>query len=579
MADIKLKNTANTEFSISHNGTRGAKAVTSDQIVVAVETIEDFPASPEIGDTVIVKDLNRGGTFIYDSTQSAVNNGGTIFDGWVRQHEGAVNVKWFGAVGDGVTDDTASVYASLAVNTSILFPEIEETYIVNDVIVPFYANIIGENKPKIKATTGSSVFKTELETWNIKISGFTITGDKIFYLQEDRSSYTAFAEFSDIECYPSLECAFYGFFIFTKWSNIRDGNFGASHASHQFIKSIPSAEHIAGTTTQTKTTNFNKIIDCNIFSNKGIAVEIEYGSHWTIDSCDFEANFNIPISARGCQSLNIKNCWLEKNTAPYLVYCSTARGNNPIGTYLHFHDNTVNGAVLTSGMLRVTTASTASVHNNTLISFPAIVMDTSEAEGYNSYINVKDNIAIACSSVFTATLIPSISANIGLSPVNVLPIGRNGVPFSLFTTTNYIKTAATSAIGIQNPVMRLELGTATNTAYYNIPSKLIPFIAGKKVTLCVLAYGGGTSASAVMTARIFDSVTPYYNTGTGSASLNPATTSLTLMKATATISSSPTSLAIGFGSGSAVAASTYCYIESISLVIGDGEDVSIVDII
>ena len=31
MADIKLKN---TEFSISHNGTRGAKAVTSDQIVV-----------------------------------------------------------------------------------------------------------------------------------------------------------------------------------------------------------------------------------------------------------------------------------------------------------------------------------------------------------------------------------------------------------------------------------------------------------------------------------------------------------------------------------------------------------------
>ncbi len=97
MADIKLKNTANTEFSISHNGTRGAKAVTSDQIVVAVETIEDFPASPEIGDTVIVKDLNRGGTFIYDDTQSAVNNGGTVFDGWVRQYSGAVNVKWFGA--------------------------------------------------------------------------------------------------------------------------------------------------------------------------------------------------------------------------------------------------------------------------------------------------------------------------------------------------------------------------------------------------------------------------------------------------------------------------------------------------
>lgn len=96
MADIKLKNIANTEFSISHNGTRGAKSVTSDQIVVAVGTINDFPANAETGDTVIVKDMNRGGTFIYDATQSAVNNSGTIFNGWCRQYDGAVNVKWFG---------------------------------------------------------------------------------------------------------------------------------------------------------------------------------------------------------------------------------------------------------------------------------------------------------------------------------------------------------------------------------------------------------------------------------------------------------------------------------------------------
>lgn len=114
MADIKLKNTANTEFSISHNGTRGAKAVTSDQIVVAVETINDFPANAETGDTVIVKDNNRGGTFIYDATKSAINNGGTIFDGWVRQYSGAVNVKWFGADIEGIYDSSASVILALA---------------------------------------------------------------------------------------------------------------------------------------------------------------------------------------------------------------------------------------------------------------------------------------------------------------------------------------------------------------------------------------------------------------------------------------------------------------------------------
>lgn len=63
-----------------------------------VDTVDDFGTIPSGIDTVIVKDINRGGTFIYDATQSAVNNGGTIFDGWVRQYSGAVNVKWFGAV-------------------------------------------------------------------------------------------------------------------------------------------------------------------------------------------------------------------------------------------------------------------------------------------------------------------------------------------------------------------------------------------------------------------------------------------------------------------------------------------------
>lgn len=60
-----------------------------------IDTVDDFGTVTSEIDTVIVKDLNRGGIFIYDATQSAVNNGGTIFDGWVRQYTGAVNVKWF----------------------------------------------------------------------------------------------------------------------------------------------------------------------------------------------------------------------------------------------------------------------------------------------------------------------------------------------------------------------------------------------------------------------------------------------------------------------------------------------------
>ena len=66
-------------------GTKNVALANKSEVAVVVETINDFPANAETGDTVIVKDLNRGGTFIYDATKSAVNNGGTIFDGWVRQ--------------------------------------------------------------------------------------------------------------------------------------------------------------------------------------------------------------------------------------------------------------------------------------------------------------------------------------------------------------------------------------------------------------------------------------------------------------------------------------------------------------
>jgi hypothetical protein len=58
-----------------------------------------------------------GGLFVW-STTAAADDGGTIFNvgglgsssaGWRRVFAGRVSVKWFGAKGDGVTDDTAAI--------------------------------------------------------------------------------------------------------------------------------------------------------------------------------------------------------------------------------------------------------------------------------------------------------------------------------------------------------------------------------------------------------------------------------------------------------------------------------------
>jgi hypothetical protein len=78
-------------------------------VVADIDELLLLNTNKEINTTAIVKDSNRGGVFVYDGAQSGVNNGGTIFNGWVRQYDGAVNVKWFGAVGDGIVDDTVAM--------------------------------------------------------------------------------------------------------------------------------------------------------------------------------------------------------------------------------------------------------------------------------------------------------------------------------------------------------------------------------------------------------------------------------------------------------------------------------------
>lgn len=102
----------------------GSVPITKINLVGIVDTVEAL-ATLDITKytTAIVKDLDRGGTFEWSATGTA--NGGTVFAGatgfWNRQYSGAVNVKWFGAVG--TADDTSVFQAAFNSGFNVQIPD------------------------------------------------------------------------------------------------------------------------------------------------------------------------------------------------------------------------------------------------------------------------------------------------------------------------------------------------------------------------------------------------------------------------------------------------------------------------
>lgn len=154
----------NTEVIVPESGILATEQYVDDAI--AIDNIEDL-AIHTGSNLVTVKDINRGGTFV-SKTEVDIDpntgslyavNGGTVFAKsgggfWARQYSGAVNVKWFGAKGDGITNDTVNIKSKLFVFDTIVFTK--GTYLLDTLTFP-NINIILEKGAIIKPTAGSII--------------------------------------------------------------------------------------------------------------------------------------------------------------------------------------------------------------------------------------------------------------------------------------------------------------------------------------------------------------------------------------------------------------------------------------
>lgn len=290
----------------------GIVSITKIDIPAIVETIDEL-SLVDINKytTAIVKDINNGGTFIYIASNLAINNGGTIFNGWTRQYDGAVNIKWFGAKGDGITDDRQSIQNAI-------------DYIINttgggEIFVPKGTYLIGS------LTSPDAIRNGLLLQGTTEFS----TNNSIRLVGEGNES-TLIAKDNDM-------CIIRNARVYTNIENIKiDGNNKLNVIGIGLL-----AEDIASTTTLTSNSYFN--FSNSFIENCSTGMIMKPGATvaGSDSGCFYHNISNIVFN------LNTEHLKLEKDLADYnrvtrsvFSNCTFTRGNTGVnilgGTELSF---------------------------------------------------------------------------------------------------------------------------------------------------------------------------------------------------------------------------------------------------
>lgn len=136
-----------TLWNYNNNGWKKVTMRLTDELVLYVEELEDLPEDSFI-EVAVVKNNKTGGIFVFDQYSTEKADGALTIGKWKRQRTGSgVSVLWFGAKGDGVTDDT-NAFINAFQHGHVVIPE--KTYKITSQVICNNDIIIDGNNATIK---------------------------------------------------------------------------------------------------------------------------------------------------------------------------------------------------------------------------------------------------------------------------------------------------------------------------------------------------------------------------------------------------------------------------------------------
>ncbi|TNE46858.1 MAG: hypothetical protein EP341_09560 [Sphingomonadales bacterium] len=262
---------------------------------------------------VAAGDIVEAEGFRYEVAASGATDNDLTTSGGVKLYalttdDGSYTVKAFGAVGDGVTDDTAAIQAAIDSGASTLvYPD--GTYLVDGlVLASFQAHVSSEGGARINTSGVAFTWGSTTQYVTFDGLGFGGTGKAIY--NSDPSYYATAWKVQNCQFGNTLEECFYGTTLLSLFeNNLFGANYGALAAQNRHI-------YLRGTVAGGLAINQNIIRNNRFFRANGSgtsAVFIEFGNNNLLEGNTFEECYVTPLILDRAGLSTLTGNWFESN--------------------------------------------------------------------------------------------------------------------------------------------------------------------------------------------------------------------------------------------------------------------------